>query len=126
MVSDPSPVRTAGADPQSESETESEAVSEPEPETESTTEADEPALERDRTESGRPFHRRCPNPDPIRGRPAAEPNADAASEGGYACPLCGFSREARDAVYTHLVLGHRKRAISSALLEQQANGTAIE
>lgn len=72
MVSDPSPVRTAGAEPETETESEIEAI-------------------------------------------------DASPEDSYACPLCGFSRETRDAVYSHLVVSHRKRAISSALLETQTN-----
>ena len=106
MVPDPSPVRTAGADPDVEAETETEL------------EADD--LESDR--SARTFRHYGSVP----GGAAAESNADAASEGGYACPLCGFSHEVRDAVYTHLVFGHRKRAISSALLERQTDGAAME
>lgn len=39
----------------------------------------------------------------------------------YACPLCGFTDEAWDTVYDHLLCSHRKRAISSALLEARSN-----
>lgn len=39
----------------------------------------------------------------------------------YACPLCGFTDETRETVYDHLLCSHRKRAISSALLEARSN-----
>ncbi|GAB3665516.1 hypothetical protein [Halopiger thermotolerans] len=46
--------------------------------------------------------------------PAARSESPART---HACPLCGYTDESRDSVFTHLLLGHRKRAISSALLE---------
>ncbi|RKD97581.1 hypothetical protein [Halopiger aswanensis] len=45
-------------------------------------------------------------------------------EGTHACPLCGYTDDTRDSVFTHLQLSHRKRAISSALLEAHASAGA--
>ncbi|AEH37431.1 hypothetical protein [Halopiger xanaduensis] len=42
----------------------------------------------------------------------------------HACPLCGYTDDTRDSVFTHLQLSHRKRAISSALLEAHASAGA--
>lgn len=39
----------------------------------------------------------------------------------HACPLCGYTDESKDSVFTHLLCSHRKRAISSALLEAHAS-----
>lgn len=100
MVANPSPVRTAGATPDPDTEAETESG------TETETESDtgiEPETDAD-----------------------ADADANATPADGYACPLCGFTHELRETVYTHLRFGHRKRAISSALLERRSNETAEE
>lgn len=121
MVSDPSapPVRTAETDPETEAETESTDATTATDSNDASRDADGA---RDRADAESVRHRLEPAP----GRRAAGTTADAAPEEGYACPLCGFSHGTRNAVYAHLVASHRKRAISSALLERQANGPATE
>lgn len=56
-----------------------------------------------------------------RPHPVAQPES---AEQLHACPLCGYTDETRDSVFTHLLLSHRKRAISSALLEAHASAGA--
>lgn len=45
---------------------------------------------------------------------------DSPTDRTHACPLCGYTDETKASVHTHLQLSHRKRAISSALLEAYA------
>ncbi|WP_049925927.1 hypothetical protein [Halopiger goleimassiliensis] len=48
-----------------------------------------------------------------------EEETDDGEPDEYACPLCGFTHEARDTVFSHLLAAHPKQAIGSVLLEQQ-------
>lgn len=91
MVPDSTPVRTSGSAPE-------------------TSDARDAPTDGDRSSTGRDDR------SATRGHAAA----DATAEDAHACPLCGFTHERRETVYTHLVLGHRKQAISSALLEAQS------
>ncbi|ELY41793.1 hypothetical protein [Natronorubrum tibetense] len=40
-----------------------------------------------------------------------------------ACPLCAYTADSRKDVYTHLLTGHRKSAISDLLLESRSAET---
>lgn len=52
-----------------------------------------------------------------RARTRSKQQGDTPDSHTYACPLCGFTDDRWDTVYDHLLCSHRKRAISSALLE---------
>lgn len=39
------------------------------------------------------------------------------ADGDYACPLCDRTEDDHDEVYSHLMINHRKSALSTALLE---------
>lgn len=65
----------------------------------------------------------APDDGPPGGRSAPVAQRESL-ERTHACPLCGYTDDTRDSVFTHLQLSHRKRAISGALLEAHASAGA--
>ncbi len=57
------------------------------------------------------------SPDVDRSTDRHEWAQEMTTDGGHACPLCGFSAAEETSVYAHLQTSHRKSVIARAVLE---------